>query len=313
MPFKPIGVTTPTPGREPDVRIFFHGQLLLRSQDGQTCEVAVNHAAFQHTLSVEARTKRPDRRDVIHMRHFGPLNFRLPNQPGMSIEIVGEGAAPAAFKFVTPSTLNLETGEVQTGDPQTAEEDFRWIINLEGGHFHGDTLRCPVFGTHNTIKLTGGEYYFHTALRAEAGLKFQRTGGGKTPKDFRRIGAIIGANVFLGDNQSLVVRWKDGVKEEDRVLTLSKPQGQGVSHEIYIENTPLYEEPRLPPPTHSELIEYYKVLPDINGDARFNLEPIRERADRDRENVVAQTGSAKFEGERGSPSIPCQSIVLDGV
>jgi hypothetical protein len=299
MSFRPIGVTTPTPGREPDIRIFFNGQLLLRSTDGQTCQAAVNHAAFQHVLSVEVRTKTPGKADAILMRHIGPLNFRQPNQPGMVIDFGGAGAAPAAFKFISSAQLNLETGDSQGADPQVAEQDFRWIINLEGGLFHGDQLNCSVFNTHNFIEMRGGEYYFYTALRSAPGLKFTRKGGGKRDLDFRRIGAVIGANVFLNENglQSLKVTWNNGVEGADKVLTLSKPTG-GVSHEIYIENTPLYQESTLtPPPTHSELIEYYKVLPDITGDARFNLEPSADPAP----------------GQEGTPDIPCQSGVLDGV
>lgn len=302
MPFQTTSLTGPA-GRQPDVRIFFNGQLLLRADEhGQICRAAVNHAAFQHVLSVEARTKTPGKADAILMRHLGPLNFRQPNQPGMVIDFSGGGPAPAVFKFISSAQLNLETGEAQGPDPQAAEQDFRWIINMEGGLFHGDLLNCSVFNTHNFIELRGGEYYFYTALRSGPGLKFTRKGGRKRDLDFRRIGAVIGANVFLNENglQSLTVKWNNGVEGADKVLTLSKPTG-GASHEIYIENTPLYQETTLtPPPTHSELIEYYKVLPDITDEnAKFNLEPSAE--------------PLPGGGDTGSPDIPCQSVVLDGV
>lgn len=312
MTFKPTSVTGP--GGEPNVRIYFHGLLLLRSEDGNVCEAGVHHAAFRHTLSVEARTRTPNRPDVIHMRHFGPLKFREEGQPGMSIEIDGSGRpAPAAFKFVTPAALNFETGEVPPETPEVAE-DFRWIINLEGGLFHGDELDCTVFGTQHVIRLGGGEYYFYTARRADSGLKFVRKEGGKGPKDFRRIGSIIGARVFLSGDQSITLTWNDGMQEEDQTLRLSKPQ-TGSIHEIYVENSPLYEPPSNSgtPPRHSELPEYYKVIRGKIGNARFRLDPVKENGPQaDGQAAPPPSGSAKFDSERGSPSIPCQSIVLDG-
>lgn len=304
MPFTSISKTGPA-GREPDVKIFFHGLLLLRSEDGKTCEAGVNHAGFRHVLSVEARTKTPNRPDVIHMRHFGNLNFR---QPGMSIQITGAGPDPNAFKFVSSAQIDHANGD------SAPEEDFRWIINLEGGLFHGDEITSTVFGTQHVIRLEGGEYYFYTARRARPGLKFERKGGGKKDKTFRRIGSVIGARVFLNDNQSVVMRWSDGVQEDECVLTLSKPQS-GVSHEIYIENSPLYEPPTTlrNRPRHSELLEYYKVIPGIIGAARFNLEPSEEvTPGLSDEGAPFSSGSAKYDSERGSPSIPCQSVVLDG-
>src|SRR4026209_1922009 len=102
----------------PDVKIIFHGQLILRSQDGQACEVAVNPVATDHILSIEARIKKPNEIDRIAMRHLGPLKFR--NSEGMLIEVRGGAPVdPAAFKMVGNGPMNLDSTDGMPAD------DFR--------------------------------------------------------------------------------------------------------------------------------------------------------------------------------------------
>lgn len=317
MPFRQK-LLADVPGGEPDVKIIFHGQLLLRSEDGATCEVGVNPLATGHVLSVEARTKAPGKPDLINMRHIGPLHFRRPE--GMTIEVSPAVASPAAFKCVTLDPVNYETGE---GAP---DNDFRWILNLEGPLFHERELNPSIFGTQHVIKLQGGEFFFQTALRADSRLDYVRKGGGKTDLRLKRIGAIASASVFLAANQSVVLRWKDGTQEADRVLTLTK-SAQGATYEIYVENTPLYTElDPSNPSVHDELIEYYKVIPEIPPmpmSARFRLEPSFPTFEGESAPGPSPAGSGEYrpsesgegeppEGEEGSPSIPCQVMTLDG-
>ena len=289
MPFRPK-LFTDMPAGTPDVLIVFHGQMLLRSEDGTNCEVGINPIASNHVLSVEARMKRADATDRVRMRHLGPLHFR-PSE-GMSISVAGNMAAPAAFKLVTLDPIDYVNG---TG---TREDDFRWILNLEGGLFHGDELNPPIFPSQNVIKLHDGEYYFRTAARSEPRYQYRRMNGGKPETIFRFIGAIASASVFLQENQGLVIRWQDGTQERDRTLTLSKMAD--TVYEVYIENTPLFlDEPRQADlPNFDELVQYYKVIPQIppTPNRRFKLVP------------ELRPGEA----DQGSPEIPCQVMTLDG-
>jgi hypothetical protein len=287
MPFKPK-LFSEMPGGTPDVLIVFHGQLLLRSENGTDCEVGVNPIASSHNLSIEARMKRRNATDRIRMRHLGPLHFR-PSE-GMSISVAGNMAQPSAFKLVTLEPIDYEHG---TG----REDDFRWILNLEGGLFHGEELHPAVFPSQNVIRLQEGEYYFRTAARSEPRYQYRRMNGNKPEFVFRTIGGIASASVFLQENQAVVLRWQDGTRERDRTLTLSKMAD--TFYEIYIENTPLFlDEPRQADlPNMDELAEYYKVIPQIPaGNRRFKLVP------------ELYPG----EGDRGSPDIPCQVMTLDG-
>jgi hypothetical protein len=270
------------PTQTPDVDIIFHGQLLLRS-DGASCEVAVNPIALSHQLSIEIRTKIPNQSDVIHMRHHGPLNFR---QPGMTIAVDPVQSPRIAWKCVADTTINYQH------DTVTPADDFRWILNMEGDQFHNSALTCSAFGTQHVIRLENGEYFFRTGVRAPAGLKYVRELGGQNPTPFRRIGAIARASLFLQSTQTLNVRWNDGFNEQ--LLALDKPVTNS-THEIYIENTPLFI-PRHIQLGHDELLEYYKVFPGVAGNARFTFESVDE-------------GGGGF--DKGTPTIPCQVMRLD--
>jgi hypothetical protein len=298
MPFRPRDLATVSTDL-PDVEIFFHGQLLLRSEDEVTCEVAVNPLATNHILTVEARTKivgRPD--PIIRMRHVGPLNFR--QGEGMLIEVSPAVGSPAAFNCRTFNPINYVSGEVPPRN-----DDFRWILNLEGPQFHRRELNVPIFTSHHIIRLRNGEYFFRTARRADARLSHKRRGGEMDEVTFRRIGTIASASVFLAPNQSVVLRWRSPAKDGDHVVTLTK--AGNTTHEIFINNAPLFIDPPVQGedeqefPQFDELIECYKVIPGIGSiltDERFRLVPVL--APRPRED------------EAGSPDIPCQVMRLDG-
>lgn len=296
MPFRPKDITQ-VPGGTPDVQIFFHGQLLLRSEDETTCEVAVNQLAANHVLTIEARTKVSGQPDTIMMRHVGPLNFR--QGEGMLVEVSPAVGSPAAFNCRTFDPINYLSGEVPPRD-----DDFRWILNLEGPQFHRQELNVPIFNSHHIIRLRNGEYFFRTARRADARLSHKRRGGGVDEVTFRRIGTIASASVFLAQDQSVVLRWRSPDKDSDHAVTLTK--AANTTHEIFINNAPLFIDPPVQGgeeqefPQFDELIEYYKVIPGIGSiltDERFKLVPVL---------------APRPAGERGSPDIPCQVMRLDG-
>jgi hypothetical protein len=299
MPFGQRLLTQPFPTADPDVEIYFHGQLLLRSEDRMTCEVGVNPVASNHMLTVEVRRKQRDlatqkpKVDLIMMRHVGPLNFRPTGgggttiEPGMIIEVVNPPATTqAAWSCEGTDTLDYVNGVGQF------EEDFRWILNLEGNLFHDRDLTPSVFGTTDMIRLRNGEFFFRTAFRSPQGFRYERRGGGKGPADLRKIGAIARASVFLVEHQGVVVRFNDGVQE--RALTLTKGQ-PGTTYEIYIQHTPLFIQPGAAT-GHDELAQFYRVIPEIPGTGRFTFAVVDERPP----------------DEKGSPDIPCQVLKLNG-
>lgn len=287
MPFRKKLLSDPLPSRYPDVEIIFHGQIFLRS-DGTICQAALNPLATDHVLSIEARTKLPGQSDIIRMRHIWPLNYRRPE--GMTIDLRPNADPVAAWKCVTDAPLDYAGG---TGHP----EDFRWILNFEGHNFHGKQLHPSIFDSQHVITLKGGEYYFKTGVRSSMRLNFRRSGGGKGEFVFKRIGAVARANLYLQHDQSVYLKWiHDGA---ERTLTLTKSM-PGERHEIYIENTPLYDYTVDDLDKHEELKEFYKMLPTIGDGEKFTLKAF------DPETLDENDG-----GDLGTPSIPCQVMRLD--
>jgi hypothetical protein len=289
MPFQEKPLNDCPPGT-PDVRLLFHGQLILRS-DGHGCDVAVNPVATDHVLSIEVRIKKEGKTDRIRMRHLGPLNFREPE--GLLIEVAGPGpaVASAAFKLVGNEPIDYEN------PASAAEDDFRWILNVEGPLFHNAVLNSPVFGAfagQNVIRLRGGEYYFKTAAMASPRYQYRRRGGNKPDVVIGAIGCIASASVFLPENKSLVMKWQDDTREGDRTLSLGK--AEDTTYEVYIENTPLcLDRPREAQlPLMDEFKEYYKVLDVPVGD-RFSVVPELRPA-----------------LQEGTPEVPCQVVTQDG-
>lgn len=287
-------LTQPLPAGAPDVEIYFHGQLLLRSPNSVTCEIGVNPVASGHVLTVEVRRKQPNQPDLIEMRHVGPLNVRRPAggggapviEPGLLIEVIPAASTQASWSCEGTDTLNYETGAGQF------DEDFRWILNLEGDLFHDTGLTPSVFGTTDMIRMQGGEFFFRTAFRTPQRLKYERRGGGKPPLDLRRIGAIAQASAYLVSHQSLVMRWSDGV--QNRTLTLTKST-QGATYEVYIQHTPLFMQ-RGDLAGHDELNQFYRIMPEVLGNNRFTFGVVDDPQPHD----------------TGSPEIPCQVGKLNG-
>ncbi|MDT7542444.1 MAG: hypothetical protein QOE33_2348 [Acidobacteriota bacterium] len=308
MPFLPI---SNLPNGKPSVKIFFNGLIILRSPDGQTCFVETHRAPlYPHTLSVEVRTKVPGRPDVILLRHFG----HLPGpDPGLSIRVESIAANPPApvpsamYKYVPSASFDPIH---PTGNEQ--DEDFRWVVNLEASHFHGqpltvDTTKSRPGGVMGGVidgVIDSGVYYFYTAQLKKEQIEVVQ---GHTPKSpLASIATLIGAYLYLDDETEAVVTCR--ASGGDHVLRLERPDvAAGVSHEIYIDNSPLFEDP-VQGGSHSELVEYYRVITGVPKDKRFNLTfpgvaPLAAGA--------ALKGSAKF-NLFGSVRIPCMSITLDG-
>lgn len=296
MSFQPTVTGQQMPAREPDLRIFFHGLLLLRGLDGKFCYVETHRQSPRHVLSIETRTKTPQKPDVVHMRHFGQF---ASTDPDMTITITPPSSSPVVYKFLPSPFFDPEL-------PIGQDNDFRWIINLEA--LHGKQLDIDTTKTRPGIIIGGGVYYFYTAQRMVETIRLKQNGTIK--KSLKAVASIIGANLYLDNaDQQIVMTWRGN--GQLNTLRLNKPQAP-VSHEIYINNSPLYEDPLLGI-SHSELAEYYSVISNVTEGEQFELEyPAQLLDSTSRAKLVeSQGGSAKFTSLFGSPSIPCQSVVLD--
>lgn len=301
MPFQQR--TTPLPSNAP-VTIYFHGLNILRSPDGRSCHVDIHYVPDrEHTLSVEVRVKgTDDRPDEILMRHFGELRGR---DPGLIIETVPPVGDPGAFKYVP---FNLDP--FNTEPTKENLKHFGWVVDLESHHYHQQPLMVEEPNTRPSAVLRGGLFHFYTAARLPGPIPVKQGGGNE--KQLQGLASIIGAVMELPadctESDVLITCNRLGT------LRLEKPVSSGISYEIYIDNSPLLDDPAAS--THDEMNEYYKVIKradgsDIPPNQRFKIEVPRPKTVM-RGGAEVYTGTAKVDAGRGSARIPCQSIVLEG-
>lgn len=256
MPFTPTNDLPPNP----DVRIFFVGQLILEPLLGaRGCEVFINRSAPHHHLSVEVRRKRPNRPDEIMMRHLGLLPFarpplQVPPRHGMFISVIPK--PPSAQPLVLAYNGN---------NPSSEGEELNLALNMFRIH---DVPTGPVepIGGRPSILVEDGVFY--TADTYPAGATLTKKKAGSLPKPQSKFASVIGANIYLNAGQAVQMSWRpDG---RDALLPLPKTANQ--SFEIYICNEPIFQDDSVQAPfAHDELSEYYKILPNIPTDEQFVL------------------------------------------
>jgi hypothetical protein len=294
MPFR----TTDTLPANPPLKIFFHGLTVLRSPDGLSCVAELHRDANTHTLTIEVRTKAANKPDMILLRHLRKLTGNDP----LSIKVTPPlpDHQRGAFKY-EPFELNPFTTAPDPANPANAL-NFGWIVNLESVLYHGPSLGVRRSGTRPAILIDGGDCRFYTASLMPDYITV--TQGGGNARTLNGLAAIIGANLYLGnDGVERVIEITGPSLDDD--LPLPRPDA-GVSYEIYVENSPLLATNR-----HDELEEYYNVIRKHRDDSGV-LVSQNERFSFTFPNVPNfATGSVKVNTRTASARIPCMSVALD--
>jgi len=257
MPFK---LETEFPKRQPDVQVFFHGLLMLIPKaDSSECLVGVHRLTNDHRLSVEVRVRGAEAPDPPLLRLSGPLD-----STGLKIRVF-PGTQDGVRKFEKDQTNfdrsvpGLDANNPNGNDPR----DFRWCVDLQTQQAAMPIFQIDPTGISPSITMTDG--LFHTARLTDPSIvKVQliRSNGNKEPLE--RVARIIGANIYLEDNQKVVLDWFADGKEQKLDLPKIKDDRTAL---IYIDNSP-----SLMPsgkPDHSEFIEYFKVT---NADTPFDVD-----------------------------------------
>lgn len=281
--------TTPKLETKPDVRIFFSGLMILEpSAQNKSCEVYVHRAAPNHVLTIEVREKHKNKPDLIKMRHVGPLPYALPPL----------GAPPGAPSIhgmsITVDKNSKGIRAYKPGQPSSEGEALDLAINITGTDFHrGQAGQVDQLNGRPSIVLNDAVLYTADKTSPDLTLHLKKQDG--TFRSLDPFASLIGGNIYLEDDASVIVRWQaQGLLEE---LKLKKPP-RGVNYEIYIVNDPLYENNTLAIPQHDEFKEYYKLLP-VKSQDQFRLEVVTE-------------GPQAPPPDRGSTKTPCMSVLKDG-
>jgi hypothetical protein len=290
----------------PDVRIFFTGLLILdpNPEPGpgvnpeKSCEVFVNRSAPDHHLSIEVRRKREGYPDIIMMRHLGDLSFGAAAQTdmpryGMFIDVIG-GEHPRGVRRYDPA---------DGAAPSKEGEAFGLAFDLEGPQFHNAKLEIDKPAGRPSIVLNDAVFY--TAVKTQENKKITLAKKDiETDSDVVVVeklppfASVIGANIYLDDDDEAAVLMSWRQQGRDKLLTLKKPTGD-FTYEIYIANEPLYEADDSPFSTHDEFGEYYRLFPKVPIQDRFRV-------------FVPDEQPEEPDAERGSTTTPCMPIVVGG-
>ena len=247
MPFNATQEFPPDPpdGPGPDVQIFLHGLLMLSPDQNGACQVGVHRLSIQHKLSVEVRVKGTVPPDPPLLRIAGTLD-----SAGLKIG-VDSAAPPGITKFVS------DNGEFNRDDVNNDPRDFRWSIDLQTL----DPLQPPMLleksGISPVITIKDGLLY--TARQTNPlNVDVKLTKGGNLDKTLKSVARIIGANIYLKEEENLILTWFAEGKNQTLVIPRKKAADRPAL--IYIDNSP-----SLMPsgkPDHSEFAEYFKVIPN---------------------------------------------------
>ncbi|HUQ31195.1 MAG TPA: hypothetical protein VM095_03700 [Pyrinomonadaceae bacterium] len=283
MPFTPTADLPPNPS----VRIFFIGQLILEpSRDKKTCEVFINRSAPDHHLSIEVRRKRPKLPDVIVMRHLGPLSF-----------IGTSDVAPKHGMFITVSNSAEDVKRYNGGNSSPEGKKLDHALNLKEIH-DVPTGKVDPSGGRPSILLDNAVFYTADMTPDDLTITLQKKTANSTPEEIQPIASIIGANIYLKEESVVSLNWRQLGREVSLDLDFRNAE-EGATYEIYISNDPLYDDDGLDKPfKHDEFAEYYRILPDLPSNERFQLDFPEEDPDAPR-------------GDRGSGRVPCMAVLLN--
>jgi hypothetical protein len=144
-----------------------------------------------------------------------------------------------------------------------------------------------------SILLNDGIVY--TAAKIQPGLILTLKQRGKPDRVLQPFASLIGANLYLNEDEKVLLTWRNLGKLEQLIL---KRPAADVSYEIYIVNDPLYENDTITNPAlnpkHDEFAEYYKLFTAVPTNEQFRLEVKPDL------NVPVV--------ERGSTMIPCMPV-----
>jgi len=283
--------------------------MLIRARpDSQTCEVFVHRSAPDHQLTIEVRQKEVGKPDLIKMRHVGSLPYALPTLPvptppapagppihGMAILVQNAAKGVRAYSGATAST----EGEAL---------DNNLVVNFQSSRFHdGRVADVDPLSSRPSILLNDGVFYVADKTDPNDTVELSKVGSpvGTQPLKLAQVASLIGANIYLDNGDSVLVRWRpQGLPE---TLELTKPAaGSGISYEIYIINDPLFESTSSTVPVHDEFKEYYKILLALSL-IQPGTPPDQFPLDDQFRLTIIPAGPLK----KGSTRIPCMPGIID--
>lgn len=242
-----IRTATP-PSTNSTVTVSFAGLLALRSGANESCEIGVNRFSRVHTFQVMLVVKKPNRPPRLIRLLTGPLTSDLemsvvPN-PATKFRVFASATAADPFDRTT-----------NPPDDNYLSLDYRWAFNARSLPDH-QTVNFNQ-GGQPIAKLNTGVLYTSTLTRSALQIK-QICGNVET--DLHRIAADLAVAIELAGQSKFLIAWSELGEVQDPVVLPRPGDPTGTTYSVVLLNDP----PISNPPTHDELLEYYKIL--VKGD-----------------------------------------------
>lgn len=271
MPFQ---TNTIPPDPDPDVKILFHGLLLLTPNNGG-CFVGVHKKSAHHKLIFVVNVK------------------------GQSQSIAWlEGKLKKPLEIKITGTPHGVTKYIKSGDPQ----DFDSSVDLHKLH-PNNNLKLDAQYTRPGIYFNEGVLY--AGRLTSANLQIVLKQNGKPDQTIGPLANPIAANIAF-EERKLQLSWTDD--GGNKTLTLPQLNTANEKYEILITNG---ENPVPPDPPQGvmkcgDFKEHYKVVGGVNANEEFDICFTSVKASAKAE---ARTNSSSLPD---STRVPCMAIVVDG-
>ncbi len=189
--------------KDPTIKLTLTGLFLLCFGENKSrCEVGIVHAE-DHCLKIRVKRATP-----LNTVDYAILPAELLTED-IYFEIPGR-----------PGGVDIFLGSPDF--PRRSDQDFRWIIDLEGEEFHDRKLQIKQDATFQRIFINQGQ--FHTAKKRE--VRIQSPGSASSSP--ANVAQVVGCNVVLTEGEKAVLRFGQNRLEFS---------GDGnTSYEIEIEN-----------------------------------------------------------------------------
>lgn len=265
------------PSANAKVTVSFAGLLALRSGASESLEIGVHRFTDDHIFQVMLVVKKPNRPPRLIRLIKGPLTDDLEMSvvpsPATKFRVFASAAAADPFD--------------RSADPPDDNElslDYRWALNARLLPHH-QTVDFN-YGGHPIAKLNAGVLYTSTLTRPSLQLK-QVCGGVETNP--HRIAADLAVAIDLPGSSKFLIAWSVLGKVQEPVVLPRPGDPDGTLYSVVLLNDP----PISSPPTHDELLEYYKIL--RNGDG----------------SEVMDKCTLESSQPHKTDEIPCLAILLD--
>ena len=231
MPFTRVSIA---PSTNPKVTVRFSGLMLLKSDDGRTCQVGINRFSSIHSFQVMLVISRPDRPPAVVRLLNGPLSREF---------LISVTPTPAAgFQvFGRPGVFNRS-------DPANDPLDHRWALNFRIPHPGADFND----GARPIARLNAGVLY-SSSLTAPGADPVLICGTSTTP--MVRIAGDLAASIELAAGSVVRLDWDEFGEPRNFVLPRRRDP-LTPTYTLVLLNEPL----TINPPSHDELPLYYRVL-----------------------------------------------------